>query len=349
MRDIAGLIKSDRWWQNKAAPVLAQVYLLLAIAPAGRPIGSSLLALALFLLAFVGVAAYGHLVNDLGDLSFDARAGKANALAGRPPWLRAALLGLSLGLGLAPWAAWPWPAPWALYGVGLQLALLTAYALPPVRLKTRSLAGVLTDALYAYVVPALITWAAWSPVPAAVGLLAPLLVWASCAGLRGILNHQLLDLSNDLRSGVATLATQWGPERTLRMLASGVLPAEMLALGAFCLAASWWLPLLMPAVVMALAWRVFQLAYLWEQPLGRPGTLSPDQRVHDYGYRLLDHFYTDWLPVLTLLALVLRRPDHLPLLLLHLAMFRTGLVRLVREDLRWVPNGLRKMMRRHGP
>jgi len=352
MVDVRRLIKSDRWWGDKAAPVLAQVYLLLAIGPTDWSLGRTLLALGLFLLSFIGVAAYGHLVNDLGDLAHDARAGKANALAGRTAWQRRLLIGVALALGLAPWAWWPAPAAAAFAWLLVQLGLLTAYALPPLRLKTRSLAGVLTDALYAYTVPALICWSAWmatrehaEPPPL---LLAALLTWTVFTGLRGILNHQLLDLDNDLRSGVQTLATRSGATATVRLLCSVVLPAEALAFALLTLVVSTRLPGYLPAAATVLLWRVFQLAYLWDAPLRWPWTLTPAVLVRDYGYRLLGDYYTQWFPVLTLLALVLQRPDHLPLLALHLLLFRSGPVNFFRHDLRWLPCALRKMMGRHG-
>ncbi len=45
MVDVRRLIRSELWWNDKAAPVMAQVYLLLAIGPTDWPLSRTLLAL----------------------------------------------------------------------------------------------------------------------------------------------------------------------------------------------------------------------------------------------------------------------------------------------------------------
>jgi 4-hydroxybenzoate polyprenyltransferase len=315
------------------------------------PLSRTLLVMLAFMVSFVGVAGFGHAVNDLFDIDADRRAGKANTMQARPGWQRLLLLGGLLALGVAPW--WWLPANrWNLALLGLQLLLLTLYAMPPVRLKTRSIGGLITDALYAYTVPALIACATFGDLgkagPARPALMAAIVAWSLCAGMRGILNHQCQDVDNDRRSRLVTFATRHGAESALRQLAGVVLPAEIICFVALSLAIAGEFALYLPALAAFIAWRVFQLAYLWDAPLGLPWRLPAQTFVTHYGERLLGEYYVAWFPVYMLVALALRSPTYLVLAALHLALFKTGVVHFFVRDLRYLPGAIGKMRRRRG-
>jgi 4-hydroxybenzoate polyprenyltransferase len=304
-----------------------------------------------FLVSFAGVAGFGHVMNDLFDLEVDRAAAKPNAMQNKTVsqtlWILLALLATAW----LPWLILP-ASKWNLALVTLQLLLLTAYAAPPLRLKTRPVPGIIADALYAYTVPALITWTTFQPLgveprPRQI-LLVVLVLWSFSAGLRGILNHQCLDADSDASSGLRTFATRYGRDRTLGLLVRIVLPAEVMCFVAVVLAFATEVPVLIAGGIIFIGWTLFQLAYIRGESLGLPWNLSSQRVVELYGYELLGEFYANWYPLFMLAALSLRAPAYLILAAAHLAFFQNGLVNFFRYDLRAIPGGLAKMTRHLG-
>ena len=350
MRDPGKLIKAEKWWTDKGAPVFALTYFLLAIDRDVLTLDRMLVALLAFIATFIGVAGYGHIVNDIGDFEYDRIAGKPNALHGKAPGRVALILVALLCLAWVPWLLLP-ANRWNLSLIGLQLLLLTVYALPPFRLKVRALPGVLTDALYAYTVPALITWTTWGsmagPMPRRSFLLAVLVPWSLCAGVRGILNHQLLDEEDDRRAGITTLVTRYGRTRTQWVLSRAVLPLEILCFGLMTIAFTPDLPLYAPGVVLFVGWQMFQIVYLWGEPLLDPHLAPPEQFVALTGHRLLGEYYRLWFPLFMLVALVHRSLIYLPIAAAHLLLFQTGIGQLSTYDFRYVRMQFGKCVRQH--
>jgi 4-hydroxybenzoate polyprenyltransferase len=339
----AKLIKADRWWNDKATPVLGIAYCLLAIGDRPVPLVHMLGAMLAFMIAFVGVAGFGHVVNDAFDVEHDRLASKFNAwqwmTEGRARWLLPALL-------LLAWLPWLFlPANrWNLSFIALQLALLTAYAAPPWRLKERPLGGVATDALYAYAVPALITWTTFGPLAGVPGsrwiLLAAMLLWSVCAGLRGILNHQCVDAETDARAGLTTFATTHGSTQTMQFIANRILPAEWVAAAVMTITLSREFPLYPLGVALFLVWRLFQLVGLSGARVTWPWRLEPRSRVRLYGFDILGEFQTKWFPVYMVAALAVRQPATVVVALAHLACFNTGIIGIFHYDRHTFRRGL---------
>jgi 4-hydroxybenzoate polyprenyltransferase len=259
------ILKAEKWWNDKAPPVFALAYYLLATGANVASLGRCLLAIAAFITAFIGVAGYGHVLNDLGDIEVDRAAGKTNTMQGRKGWHSALMIAALLAMAWLPWLVLP-ANRWNLSFVGIQLLLLTLYAAPPLRLKTRPIPGVITDALYAYLVPMLITWTTWSrlggPAKPQPVLLAALIPWSLCAGLKGILVHQDSDAANDAAVGLSTFVTRYGHARTFWLLTRIVLPAEIASFALMTMTLTRELPFYLVFVVLFFCWRVFQLASL---------------------------------------------------------------------------------------
>jgi 4-hydroxybenzoate polyprenyltransferase len=343
------LLKTEKWWNDKASPVLGVAYYLLATGTGPVPLGRALPAMLAFIVAFIGVAGYGHVINDLGDLEVDRAAGKPNTMRGRTRLQSALIIVALLAMAWLPWLILPANRR-NLTLIGVQLLLLTLYAAPPLRLKTRPIPGVLTDALYAYTVPMLITWTTWSylggpPTPQPL-LLAALIPWSLCAGIKGILVHQDGDAVNDAASGPTTFVTRYGHARTLWLLSRIVVPAELAFFALMSLAFSLQLRLYPVCIVAIFCWRIFQLAWLRDIPVELPWRLSSEQAVTLYGYEFLGEFYCAWLPVIMLAALSFRNPLYLVLGCIHLALFKTGLARFFRRDLKSIPWGISRMRHR---
>ena len=351
MQSAGKLIKTEKWWNDKAPPALGIAYFLMATSENDIPLGLGVATLVAFMTSFIGVAGFGHIINDLYDVDNDRTAGKHNTMDGRTSLQTALIMLFLLALAWLPWFILP-ANPWNLSLLGLQLLLLSAYATPPLRLKVRAVPGVIVDALYAYTVPALITWTTFGHIsgepPPRPFLLATLIIWSLFPGLRGILNHQCLDADNDARSGVTTFATQYGRARTLRALFCIVLPAEAVCFVTMTAALSCYLPFYVVGVVIYFGWRIFQLLYLRDESLGVPWRLAPESTIRLYGYELLGEFYTKWFPLMMLAALSLRWPMYLALTMAHLAFFRNGLGDFFRYDLKYIPAGVAKMMKRDG-
>ncbi len=351
MQSAGKLIKAEKWWNDKAPPVLGLAFFLLATRDSEISLVRSVLTLLAFMVTFIGVAGYGHVINDICDVDPDRAAGKHNTMAGRPRAQVAAILVLLLAVAWLPWLFLP-ANRWNLSLIGLQLLLLTVYAAPPFRFKARAVPGVVTDALYAYTVPALITWTTFAdmagePTPRAL-LLATVVPWSFLAGLRGILNHQYLDADNDLQTGVTTFATRYGRAKTLNLLSAIVLPAEALCFAAVTMAFGADLRFYVAGVAAFIVWRTFQLVYLWDASLGLPWRLGRERAVTLYGYQFLGEFYTNWFPLFMLAALAWRWPEYLALAAAYVAVFQNGLVNVFKYDLRYIAAGIAKMTKRHG-
>lgn len=227
---LRAIIRASEWWSYKLAPALAifygtAVYLDQPILPLW-PAAVALLA------SLVVCATYVSVLNDATDLEDDAAAGKANRVAGRPPVVVCALIVLPVLGGL--FFLWSWRDQALLFVVyALIWVVFTLYSLPPVRLKTRGVWGLLADASGSHLFPTLL---ASLLVFATAGRVSegPWLtcvgVWAAAYGLRGILWHQLLDAESDRLAGARTFVQRHGENLARRLGVAVVFPVEIVAL-----------------------------------------------------------------------------------------------------------------------
>jgi 4-hydroxybenzoate polyprenyltransferase len=196
-REIFRTVRGGEWWEFKLGPVLATIY---ASAFLLRVSILSLLPLVfIVLVSLAACAAYVSVVNDFTDRADDMASGKTNRLVGRSLSYIATLLALCILPGFAV----------ALYWFHDRLLLLlysaswvafTLYSLPPIRLKERGSLGVLADACGAHLFPTLLAVAAvyrWTQQPFDLIWLVAIGAWSFSFGLRGILWHQLSDISYD--------------------------------------------------------------------------------------------------------------------------------------------------------
>lgn len=308
MRADLRLVRAGDWWDDKIPHLIAVAALGITIsdpAPA-----AAMLDLGLFLVSAAGIASFGHVLNDHADVEVDRAAGKVTAVGMLPPSLRRMLLGICLLVGLVPWCWLPTTAV-ALTLLAVEVALLSAYSLPPLRLKQRAGAGVVADAAYAYAVPMMLAVAVffqhdggvpwWGlPLVGSLGLL---------MGLRGILWHQVLDEAGDREAGVRSLVTLVGPGRAL-WLADRLAPIEVVALTVAVVAAavSAASPVLVISCALYVPFRLFAVQSLHQYPLApgawrRPGNLSLL-----LGYGVVSGVVGRWLPLAALAALAWGEP-----------------------------------------
>lgn len=227
---LASATRAGDWWDYKLVPVLMVSY-----ASAVRcdvPVGTLWFPILTLLGALIPGAIYVSLINDLTDTADDAAAGKTNWLIGRTR--TPAILGIFASLAAGCAFAWYWrthPILLSLYAAAW--VAFTLYSVPPFRLKTRALAGVIADAGGSNLFPVLL--AATMTMNAAEASadwlwLVSVGCWGFAYGLRGILWHQLVDAESDRVGGVNTFAQRYGARAAQRLGASVAAPLELIAL-----------------------------------------------------------------------------------------------------------------------
>jgi 1,4-dihydroxy-2-naphthoate octaprenyltransferase len=315
----ARFFRSPDWWSSKLPPLLAFAYLFLS-EPSAPPPAAAALLLALFLATAACTAAWGHFLNDLADAPQDRLLGRISGAATLGRRRATAVVVAGLALAAAPWLWLPASVP-ARTAFGLELALLAAYALPPLRLKERGAAGVIADALYGHALPLAITlglFGAASAAPLAAVPAALLFAWKLFQGLCGALASQIADRKADRRSRTRTPLAAGGALAAHRLLLRFLLPAQLLVFVAALLALLPRWPWLLPAYALFLVFRLAQIHLRWHRGMQFYRRGYP-------GYALLNDFHERWLPLVALVLLVARDAWFAPFAIAHLALFRSGL------------------------
>jgi 4-hydroxybenzoate polyprenyltransferase len=228
--ELSRTARAAEWWEFKLSPILATAYataLLIKVS-----IISLWPLLILLLVALVACAAYVSVINDLTDFKDDLASGKANRLVGKSRTFVAAAFACCVLPGAA--VAFWWRGERLLLSLYLaSWVAFTLYSLPPFRLKSRGVLGLLADASGAHLFPSLLAAAVvcrGHAGPASTLWFASVGVWSLSFGVRGILWHQLSDLHNDEKIGLGTFARRH-KLASLRGLGNFVVfPAELAAL-----------------------------------------------------------------------------------------------------------------------
>ncbi len=330
------LLRAGQWWEAKIVPALAIAY---ATALDGGGSGDGRLiavlpALAVLLLALASGGAGVSMLNDLADRAEDARAGKANRMAGRSMTAIATIAALPLGGTII--AAWLWRGnALGLCAMAGAWAAFAAYSLPPLRLKGRGSWGILADASGAHLFPALMAVfaisVATSGTPPAALWTATVAVWAMAWGARGIIGHQIADETHDRASGSASIVVAWGREKARRAAAYIAFPVECAAMVALL----WQIGHVEPwaAVGIALALIIGRIIYFQMRPVVA-------DNVPRY-FIVGQDFYTVLLPLSLLVAAVRQSPADGVVLALHLALFPFAALSVARDAVRIITRAVR--------
>lgn len=312
MHRLFDLIRGNDWWYSKIPPLLAFAYLNLLLQP--LPPLEAYTRLAAFLSWAIGFAAYAHVINDWTDIGEDRRAGKKNRMAPFSRQKRAAILGITIVVSLAPWALVPLDArAWILLAFDYFIPIV--YSVPPLRVKERGVLSVLADAGVAHVMPTLLVFAIfasgrnWETVTlGAAG------IWALFAGSRNFLLGQMWDVENDTRAGVNTFTRAVGVERVRQWITRFIFPIEVCALLALGISVVAVLPWLLAVILAALFFDVVKCKSLWRIPYN-PAPRTGEQYVppHD--------LYQVWLPLVCAGALAIQNIGYAPLLVLQIILF----------------------------
>lgn len=227
-----GAFRVKDWWWSKAALLMGMIYLFTAWYHISLKQFIPLSVLSLITIS--GFASMGYLFNDLFDIEKDAAAGKSNFLAGKPALFVVLLFLVSAIFVFGPW--WFLPKDNFSYVlIAAQIFLFIVYSIPPVRLKERGVAGIITDALYAHGLPPVLaayTFALAAQHPFHFSEIGMLFIWQSVSGVRNILLHQFDDLGADKLSGSKNFVAGMQPNR-FRLVFKMLIVAEVILSLAF--------------------------------------------------------------------------------------------------------------------
>jgi hypothetical protein len=139
-------------------------------------------------------------MNDIKDYKDDLQNNKPNLFNKFSKFQSVLLVVIFISLSIFPWFYLPTDQS-TFYLLAIELALLFyVYAFPPFRLKEKGFLGIITDALYAQVIPCLLAVYTFSKIANTtlhIKLIALYTIWLLLVGIRNIIKHQIEDFEND--------------------------------------------------------------------------------------------------------------------------------------------------------
>lgn len=321
MAGVSSITRSSEWWSFKIPPILAVGYAYLLLSTDQHSAFVSVGLIFAVMTSIIAVAAYGYVINDCFDIEQDRLAGKSNSMANRSVASRFAILGLILGIGWFP-ALLAGYSKLACVFLAIDFLLPTLYSIPPIRLKERGVFGVLADASAAHLFPVLLVSAVMLigpeplPLPRLI-LIVTTAAWYTLVGLRGIIDHQLVDREADIKSGVVTLATARGMIRILKWIRRVLYVFEMISFAALVVILGMSTYSIFPVIAVFGSLEIIKRLVGWVE------------RDPSGGKRLYLPFannivYSLWIPIALSLEIGLRYPLLIWLPMLHIVLFSRG-------------------------
>lgn len=317
------LIRFDNWWNIITPQILGWIYFCMLMRKEDLT-SPDWLEMLFFMLGVICIASFGYLLNDYFDIKSDLISGKSNSLQRFNPNVRIVLVLLPLIMGIIFWGILKrGMVTNALYT--LQVTSLILYSMPPFRLKEKGFAGVITDSFYGHVNPALFTISTFELPPdtnlwSKIVLVTLVLIGTTMKGIRNILLHQIDDRKKDLKAFIQTFTIKNGALFTLNII-NNLIPLELLT--TFCLVVnislfvpSFFLSFLLFSFVTYLKFSGWKLAYL------------PQRQLRFKFLFFINDYYEGWMPVFFITILTIRNHPFSFLLISHLILFPTFVVKL---------------------
>lgn len=222
------LIRAVEWWHYKLPFPLAVAFVLGTL----HHIPFVFLILPCFMILSAGIvlAVYSSVFNDFLDQDQDRKAGKVTPMMALKNWQQRLVVGFSLAAILLVGSEFA-ATPRALTCFIIIWFMITAYSLPPLRLKERSALGVVAIATAEHLIAnllAVFTVAEVCHCDIPVAWLAALLGWSFAYGCRGIIWHQITDVENDEKANCTTLGARIGARGLRRLGESYLFPIEII-------------------------------------------------------------------------------------------------------------------------
>ena len=166
-----------------------------------------------------GFAALGYFINEFFDKADDAKAGKINKLSLLSPQLQALLFLVIIAVCLLPWIYLPKDQT-SLHLILAELTCFLLYSAPYIRWKRSTYIAGIIDALYAYLIPGLLSFHTYELLAGGKQAAFPLLFFVALffIGYRNIFLHQIKDVLGDQKSGMISLPQKLGPIQSYRLL-----------------------------------------------------------------------------------------------------------------------------------
>jgi 4-hydroxybenzoate polyprenyltransferase len=314
-------VRAPEWWEFKFSPIFATAYataFLLRVS-----IISLWPQLLLLLISLTACAAYVSVINDLTDFRDDQASGKANRLVGKSRAFLIATLACCMLPGFAVSLYWR-REPLSLFLYLASWIVFTLYSVPPFRLKTRGVLGLLADASGAHLFPTLLAVTvvySRHAGPMDKVWFASVAVWSLSFGLRGILWHQLSDLHNDDKIGLGTFARRHRMALLRRLGNFIIFPAEV---AAFCFML-WHAGSRLAIVLLGYyALLAFLRKRIWIVNLV---VVVPETRA----YIAMQEYYEVFFPLAFLLSSSGRYPFDVLMIIPHLLLFRRRALQSVKD------------------
>lgn len=219
IQNLGNLTRSDDWRLSLVPLVLGCTYFWAVLLQIEFTL-DHFLVIALSYVTSFGFAALGYFINEFFDQAHDKTAGKINKLSLIAPTYQLALFLGILAFTLVPWIYLP-KDNLSYVLIITELLLFLIYSVPFIRLKeTFFFAGVI-DTMYAYVVPAVLsyhTYSFLSESTISLEYISLFFLLLFVVGYRNILVHQIKDVMGDIRSKTKSLPQLLGPDLSNKFL-----------------------------------------------------------------------------------------------------------------------------------
>ncbi len=296
----------------------------------------SLIITVLFLSVIIGFGTLGYIINDYFDTEQDHLSGKLQSFVNLNTSQKIVGLTLAFSLTTLPWLV----LPLNLFNVSflaLQIILYFLYSHPFVRLKEKHIFGILSDALYGHLLPALIIVFTFresiSELKGNTLIIAfAFIFWNLLKGSRNILLHQIDDRKNDLKSGIKTFILKIGPVSSLNLINRYILPLEIITLIIWVYEISLTINWFCTGFIIFLLFTILKFS-AWKFPF------IPKRQLKFKFLYVLNDLYEEWLPILILICWTATELDVSILLGLHLLLFNGILIKFW-KDLRTIKTNI---------
>ncbi len=309
-----------RLWNNaqyKFSIIFSSLYVVLFL---GKSYGNKiLLYIIVSILLSIGIAGIGYVLNDLSDYKDDVINGKRNLFINLSTFSSIFLTSVFIVLSIFPWFILPFDYI-SLYLIIFEILLFFFYALPPFRWKEKGFLGVISDALYAQVVPCILATYTYSKIENNIRVCTFFLVvylsWLILLGIRNILNHQREDFSNDISTNTNTFVIQIGIKYAENLIMHVIIPIE-LALFSIML---YMLP--QSNHLFFYCYLIYAFVYISKEVIVTKKLSNNSTNWYSFFNRqLLNEFYEIHLPILLLIYFSYHQSFFIWILVLNLLLF----------------------------
>jgi hypothetical protein len=269
-----------------------------------------------------GIGGIGYLINDFTDLQQDKLTQKRNIFLLFNKYQIATITACCIGFALLPWLVFPFTF-FSLIFLMSEILLFIVYSCRPFRFKEKGILGLLTDALYAHLIPvvfAIYTFTLIKQPHLDVQLFfLPGFFWIFLFGFRNILKHQIEDVHHDKISKTNTLIQGRDIAKMKNFAIYLLIPLELIFFVFTIIAAS---PLYLNILGIYLTY-IFLYVFKRRKELTINGKIQQSALFNFLNERILNEFYERWLGILILLIMIIASQNYFLLVLLtfHLLLF----------------------------